>query len=70
MLALIEWGSERFSPEGRVVQLCERGSGRAVRVGVVDLDTGQAITPDSHVIKAGPAADASIKKRFAHVEAK
>lgn len=70
MLALTEWGSERLSPQGRTVQLLDKASGRAARIGVVDLETGQLITRDSHVVVPGPAADAIIQERFARVRTK
>ncbi len=70
MLALIEWGGERFSPEGRAVQLVDKATGRPARIGLVDLDTGLPITQDSHALAPGPAADEVIKDRFARMTAK
>ncbi|RQS74540.1 transcriptional regulator [Burkholderia sp. Bp8963] len=70
MLALIEWGGERLSPEGRAVQVLDKASGRPARIGLVDLETGQPITRDSHVVVPGLAADTIIKDRFARIAAK
>ena len=70
MLALTEWGNERLSPEGHTVQLLDRASGRAARIGVVDLETGRPITRDSHAVVSGPAADAVILERFAQARTK
>jgi len=64
MLALVEWGSKHLSPAGRAVQLVDKASGRPARIGLVDLETGQPITPGSHAMVAGPAADAVLKERF------
>ncbi|MBR8256283.1 winged helix-turn-helix transcriptional regulator [Burkholderia ambifaria] len=70
MLALIEWGNEHFSPDGRSVQLIERTSGSPVRMGLVDLQTGRAINNEEHVVVPGPAADKIVQDRFACIEAK
>lgn len=67
MLALIEWGGERLSPEGRTIQLLDKVSGRPARVGLVDLETGRPITRESHVVVPGPAADTIITERFARM---
>jgi DNA-binding HxlR family transcriptional regulator len=70
MQAFVDWGNRHFFPEGRAVQLTERATGRPVRVGMVDLDTGKPINPDEHVMAPGPAADKAIEQRFAYVNAK
>ncbi|SMC18307.1 transcriptional regulator, HxlR family [Andreprevotia lacus DSM 23236] len=65
LLAFVEWGSEQLSPEGRAIQLIDQASGRPARIGLVDLETGQLITRESHSIVPGPAADQQIRQRFA-----
>jgi len=70
MLALIEWGGEHLSPEGRAVQVLDKASGRPARIGLMDMETGRPITRDSHVVVAGPAADTTIKERFAQMAKK
>lgn len=64
MLAFIEWGSEHLSPEGRAVQVLDKATRRPARIGLVDLETGQLITRDSHVMVPGTAADTVTKERF------
>lgn len=68
ILVLTEWGNEHLSPEGHPLQLIDKASGRAARIGLVDLETGQPITRDSHVVVPGPAADAIIQQRFARAK--
>jgi DNA-binding HxlR family transcriptional regulator len=70
MLAFVEWGSSCLAPEGRAVQLTERTSGRPVRIGMVDLDTGRPVTNCDFVMTPGPAADEAIRYRFAYIENK
>lgn len=70
MLALVAWGNRHFSPEGPAVQLVERATGRPVRAGLVDLDTGKPITPADHVMAPGPGATDETRYRFAYVEQK
>jgi len=53
-----------------MVQLVERATGRPVRVGLMDLDTGRPLNAEEYTMAPGPAADASVKQRFAYLAAK
>jgi len=70
MQAFVDWGNRHFFPEGRMVQLVERATGRPVRVGLMDLDTGRPLNAEEYTMAPGPAADASVKRRFAYLAAK
>lgn len=70
LLAFAEWGSRHFAPEGRSVQLVERATGRPVRVGMVDLDTGKPVNAHDYVMAPGPAADEHLRYCFAYGETK
>ena len=66
MLSFVEWGNRNFAPEGRSVQLVERASGRPVRAGLVDLDSGKTITSEEYDLAPGPAANADMRNRFSN----
>ncbi len=70
LLAFVEWGSRYFAPEGRSVQLVERATGRPVRVGMVDLDTGKPVDARDYVIEPGPAADDHLRYCFTYGKTK
>lgn len=64
LLTLMAWGNRHFSPDGETVRLIERKSGRAVRVALVDADTGEPITEADHHIAPGPAASPGLRARL------
>ncbi|GJG95296.1 helix-turn-helix domain-containing protein [Cupriavidus pauculus] len=64
LLMLMDWGTRHFADQADTVQLVERQSGRAVRVALVDADTGQRITEADHYIAAGPAASPALRARL------
>mgnify|MGYP003343233432 CR=1 FL=1 len=61
LLMLIAWGNQHFSPEGAMVQLVERASGRVVQPLVVDALTREPITIDDHRLAPGPAASEALR---------
>lgn len=64
LLALANWGIEQLGDGEPALQLIERDSGRPVRVGMVDLDTGRPINREDYVMRPGPGADQSILARY------
>jgi len=64
LLTLLEWGNRHFAPEGEIVRLVDRHSGRPVQVALVDIATGVPITEADHYIQAGPAASAGLRARL------
>lgn len=64
LLTLLAWGNRHFAPEGEIVQLVERKSGRVVRPILVDEATLQRITVEDHRIAPGPAASEGLRTRL------
>ncbi len=56
ILALAEWGSTHFSPEGRQMQLVESATQRPVTPQMVDSATGQPLSSEKYQMVPGPAA--------------
>jgi len=65
LLTLMAWGNRHFSNDGEAIRLVERQSGRAVRIALVDADTGKQITEADHFFGPGPAASAGLRARLA-----
>ncbi|ADU72040.1 helix-turn-helix domain-containing protein [Pantoea sp. At-9b] len=70
ILALVEWGSRHFSPEGRQVQLVETATQRPVEAMMVDSETREPLTADKYSIVPGPAAAAVIRYRHEYIQKK
>jgi DNA-binding HxlR family transcriptional regulator len=63
--ALLEWGSDNFSPEGRCIELVDRKTGKAAKPVLVDSRTGKPMNGEDFMPRAGPAASEGIRKRLA-----
>ncbi|MBP2199540.1 winged helix-turn-helix transcriptional regulator [Pantoea cypripedii] len=70
MLALAEWGSRHFSPEGRQMQLVETATQRPVQPIMVDSTTGQPITSDKYSMVPAPAAAPILHYRHEYLQKK
>jgi len=70
LLALSEWGTRNFAPEGRAIEVVERETGRPVRVGMVDLDTGKPISLEEYALVPGPAASPGMRYRYDYIKQK
>jgi DNA-binding HxlR family transcriptional regulator len=64
LVALLAWGNKHFAPEGESVLLVDRGTGKAADPMLVDRVTGTTITEATHLFTAGPAAAASMRRRY------
>jgi DNA-binding HxlR family transcriptional regulator len=64
LTALLAWGNKHFAPEGTSVELCDRGTGAAVKPIWVDANSGKPISSEQHVLGVGPAASALVKRRI------
>ena len=64
LLMLMDWGTRHFADQADTVQLVERQTGRAVRIALIDADTGQRITDTDHYIAPGPAASPALRARL------
>lgn len=64
LLMLIAWSNRHFVPEGEVVQLVERQSGRVVEPLLVDAATREPITIDGHRLAPGPAASEALRAQL------
>jgi DNA-binding HxlR family transcriptional regulator len=64
LIALLAWGNKHFAPEGESVLLVDRGTGRAADPTLIDRVTGETITEAKHRFTAGPAAPASMRRRY------
>ncbi|WP_279048554.1 winged helix-turn-helix transcriptional regulator [Cedecea davisae] len=67
LLALAEWGSRHFSPEGSQMQLVENETQRPVEPVMVDKQTGEAIVPGKYIMVPGPAASPMMKYRHEYL---
>ncbi|MBB3211826.1 DNA-binding HxlR family transcriptional regulator [Herbaspirillum sp. Sphag1AN] len=67
LLALLNWGNKHFSPEGESVVLFNVETGERAEPIMVDANTGQPITPKSHVIGPGPAAGEKVKRSISEL---
>jgi hypothetical protein len=65
MLALLAWGNKHFAPEGLAIFLADERDGHMVEPILTDPLTGDAITSEHHVVRAGPAASERMRQRMA-----
>lgn len=70
ILALAEWGSTHFSPEGRQMQLVETATQRPVKLQLVDSENGQPLTLDKYQMVPGPAAAPMMHYRHDYLQKK
>lgn len=70
ILALAEWGSTHFSPEGRQMQLVETATQRPVQMQLVDGENGQPLTSDKYQMVPGPAAVSMMHYRHDYLQKK
>jgi len=70
ILALAEWGSTHFSPEGRQMQLVETATQRPVKPQLVDSENGQPLTSDKYQMVPGPAAAPIMHYRHDYLQKK
>ncbi|MCG3098756.1 helix-turn-helix transcriptional regulator [Enterobacter sp. DRP3] len=67
LLAMAEWGSRHFSPEGRQMQLVESDTQRTVEPILVDKATGEEILTGKYTMVPGPAASPMMKYRHEYL---
>ncbi|WP_050460775.1 winged helix-turn-helix transcriptional regulator [Herbaspirillum autotrophicum] len=65
LLTLMAWGNQHFAPEGASVVLRDVATGHQVEPILTDAVSGQRITPQQHVVSAGPAAATPMRRRIA-----
>ncbi|ORM67080.1 winged helix-turn-helix transcriptional regulator [Pantoea rwandensis] len=70
ILALAEWGSSHFSPEGRQMQLVETSTQRPVKLQLVDSENGQPLTLDKYQMVPSPAAVPMMHYRHDYLQKK
>ncbi|PIF14022.1 winged helix-turn-helix transcriptional regulator [Candidatus Pantoea floridensis] len=70
ILALAEWGSTHFSPEGRQIQLIETATQRPVKMQLVDSENGEPLTLDKYQMVPGPAAVPMMHYRHDYLQKK
>ncbi|MFJ5161223.1 winged helix-turn-helix transcriptional regulator [Pantoea sp. NPDC088449] len=70
ILALAEWGSTHFSPEGRQIQLVETATQRPVKMQLVDSENGEPLTLDKYQMVPGPAAVPMMHYRHDYLQKK
>lgn len=69
-VALREWG-DRWDASGYgapTVETVDRETGRTLRLGLVDAETGQAVPADRATLRPGPGADQTIRRLLAPLE--
>ena len=65
ILALLTWGNRHFTPEGKAVLLIDSKTGKQADPVLTDRVTGKPMTDKDFVLRAGPAAKARIRERYA-----
>lgn len=70
LIAMAEWGSYYFSPEGKQIQLVEKKTQRLINPILVDKETGKEITSEDYETIIGPAASPDIKYIFQYIAKK
>ncbi|WP_044563393.1 helix-turn-helix domain-containing protein [Azospirillum sp. B4] len=65
MLALLAWGNRHFAEEGPSVQLVDTQTGQPADLVLVDRATGKPATSRDFRLAAGPAADDTVRQRYA-----
>ena len=65
ILALLAWGNRHFTPEGKAVLLIDSKTGKQADPILTDRITGKPMTDQDFVLRAGPAAKARIRERYA-----
>jgi DNA-binding HxlR family transcriptional regulator len=69
LIALVRWGTRWLSPEGPMVELIDRSSGRQIDPVLVDATTGLSLTASTIRLRPGPAAGPEIHGRAARIRA-
>ena len=64
MLALMTWGNKHFAPEGLSIYLADERDGHQVDPVLTDRQTGEVITREHHVVRAGPVATDRLRARL------
>ena|SRR5476649_1571673 len=70
MAAFVAWGNRHFAGESRSTEIVDTTTGRPVRLGLVDLDTGEPIDRDRHPMAPGAGANERIRYRFDYIKRK
>jgi DNA-binding HxlR family transcriptional regulator len=68
IVALQAWGERERGPDERVLQLVDATSGDVLDPVVVDRASGRPISEIDAVFRAGPAASAGMRERFAELQ--
>ncbi|GGF19490.1 transcriptional regulator [Aliidongia dinghuensis] len=63
--SLLAYGNKHFAPEGASVVIVDRETGAEAEPVLVDRTTGRPLTEGSYRVTAGPAADESVRRRYA-----
>jgi len=66
LLSLMAFGNRHFAPEGAMVEVVNTKTGKPADIGVFDRTTGLPIAAPDYAMVPGPAANARIRKRYAH----
>jgi DNA-binding HxlR family transcriptional regulator len=61
---LAVWGSKHFAPEGPSIVLVDRETGKWAKPVLVDARNGKAMTDDTYMPVAGPAASKSLRSKY------
>lgn len=61
---LAVWGSKHFAPEGPSIVLVDRQTGKWAKPVLVDAGNGKAMTDNTYIPVAGPAASKSLRARY------
>jgi DNA-binding HxlR family transcriptional regulator len=65
LIALLAWGNRYLAPEGKALVLAEAKTGKVADPILVDRVSGKPVTERDFVFRAGPAANARIRRRYA-----
>ncbi|RDJ27302.1 transcriptional regulator [Bosea caraganae] len=67
--ALVAFGNRHLAPEGEVLVMVERASGRPVEAVLVDAASLRPVTPETITTIAGPGASEGMRQRLAMITA-
>ena len=69
VLSMLAWGNKHFAPEGPSVVVMDGNSGTTADPVLIDRISGEPLTSPRFSMAAGPAANASVRRRYGQARA-
>lgn len=69
LVALFTWGNTHLMPDGSAFELCDAHTGQPLDPVMVNRTNDKPVTPANTRLAPGPAANAEVLERIAHIKA-